>query len=361
MSLPLPEADPFSEKSVAPAELTLLSDPEYTTANGLKSSDSLSSSTADDDRTPPSVLALSRGYQHIRMAMISLAASAPQLASAHLGEAATLIRPESRRQEDLAKAQTLGEMAVARSIELGLTRREFQMLGFIALGLSNKDIAEKEWITEQTVKFHLSNIYGKLGVKTRTEAAAFAYSEGLLVNGEDDVYEQKEEYGLTYGEYEVLTLVAKGLSNSAIAETLGTTEQTTKFHTSNIFRKLGANNRTEAARLFNEKRVIIASRKQMVAKSARPKIIKILDEFVGQQISYTEIGRLLYPDEQVDDATLRKRAAYYLRPSNIDATLKGSGIEIDRIKNYDKEIVLIPRRINGSQSSDNGDLLGPLD
>ena len=39
----------------------------------------------------------------------------------------------------------------------------------VAEGLSNLDIASKLYVTEQTVKFHLSNIYRKLGVRTRTE------------------------------------------------------------------------------------------------------------------------------------------------------------------------------------------------
>jgi len=46
----------------------------------------------------------------------------------------------------------------------------------------------------------------------------------------------------------VLSLVADGLSNQAVGERLFVTEQTVKFHLGNIYRKLGASNRTEAAR-----------------------------------------------------------------------------------------------------------------
>jgi DNA-binding NarL/FixJ family response regulator len=61
----------------------------------------------------------------------------------------------------------------------GLTDREVAMLRAIARGLSNAAISKEFWVTEQTVKFHLTNIYRKLGVKNRTEATRFAYQHGL--------------------------------------------------------------------------------------------------------------------------------------------------------------------------------------
>ena len=63
---------------------------------------------------------------------------------------------------------------------LGLTDRELSMLKALAKGLSNSAISKEFWVTEQTVKFHLSNIYRKLGVANRTEAARFAYERGLI-------------------------------------------------------------------------------------------------------------------------------------------------------------------------------------
>src|SRR5437762_1465521 len=61
----------------------------------------------------------------------------------------------------------------------GLTEREVAMLRAIARGLSNAAISKEFWVTEQTVKFHLTNIYRKLGVKNRTEATRYAYQHGL--------------------------------------------------------------------------------------------------------------------------------------------------------------------------------------
>jgi DNA-binding NarL/FixJ family response regulator len=61
-----------------------------------------------------------------------------------------------------------------------LTRRELEILRLVAEGLSNAQLAAMLWVTEQTVKFHLSNIYRKLDVANRTEAGRWAQVNGLL-------------------------------------------------------------------------------------------------------------------------------------------------------------------------------------
>ena len=61
-----------------------------------------------------------------------------------------------------------------------LTERELTILRLVAEGLSNLDIANRLFVTEQTVKFHLSNIYRKLGVGNRTEATRYAYRAKLI-------------------------------------------------------------------------------------------------------------------------------------------------------------------------------------
>lgn len=62
----------------------------------------------------------------------------------------------------------------------GLTNREVEVLSLVAIGRSNKEIAEELFISERTVHRHLSNILGKLGVSSRTAAAGFAYDHGLV-------------------------------------------------------------------------------------------------------------------------------------------------------------------------------------
>jgi DNA-binding NarL/FixJ family response regulator len=61
-----------------------------------------------------------------------------------------------------------------------LTRREHEILQLVAEGHSNAQLARMLWVTEQTVKFHLSNIYRKLDVSNRTEASRWAQLQGLL-------------------------------------------------------------------------------------------------------------------------------------------------------------------------------------
>jgi DNA-binding NarL/FixJ family response regulator len=61
----------------------------------------------------------------------------------------------------------------------GLTDREQTLLRALARGLSNRQISEELWITEQTVKFHLRNIYRKLDVASRTGAVTWAHEHGL--------------------------------------------------------------------------------------------------------------------------------------------------------------------------------------
>jgi DNA-binding NarL/FixJ family response regulator len=83
---------------------------------------------------------------------------------------ATVSEPIGRSDSDQAPA--------ARAT--GLTERELEILRALGEGRSNKEIAKALWLAEQTVKFHLTNIYRKLNVSSRTEAVHWAYSHGLL-------------------------------------------------------------------------------------------------------------------------------------------------------------------------------------
>jgi DNA-binding NarL/FixJ family response regulator len=61
-----------------------------------------------------------------------------------------------------------------------LTRREHEILQQVAEGASNGEIAVRLCVTEQTVKFHLSNVYRKLGVANRTQASRYAHVHRLV-------------------------------------------------------------------------------------------------------------------------------------------------------------------------------------
>ena len=62
----------------------------------------------------------------------------------------------------------------------GLSEKEVTVLVELCHGHTNKQIAAKLWLSEQTVKFHLRNVYRKLGIKSRTEALRYAYDHDLV-------------------------------------------------------------------------------------------------------------------------------------------------------------------------------------
>src|SRR5207244_11718015 len=69
-----------------------------------------------------------------------------------------------------------------RQNHFGITRREMEVISAIVSGYTNKDIALKFSLSEQTVKHHLTNIFDKLGVSNRLELALFAVNHQLVSN-----------------------------------------------------------------------------------------------------------------------------------------------------------------------------------
>jgi DNA-binding NarL/FixJ family response regulator len=92
-------------------------------------------------------------------------------------------RPLRRVLDDLARRARIGtqEQRADGAVLAALTSREREVLRLIAAGRSNREIASVLFIAPKTASVHVSNILGKLGAASRTEAAAIAHREGLSV------------------------------------------------------------------------------------------------------------------------------------------------------------------------------------
>jgi DNA-binding NarL/FixJ family response regulator len=130
------------------------------------------------------VLSLSEDAQHIDAAL-QAGAAAYVLKSAHPDDLASAVRQAFTHSVYFAppagywngQQQRTGTMSADRA---DLTKREREILQLVAEGYSNAQLARMLWVTEQTVKFHLSNVYRKLNVSNRTEAARWAQLHGLV-------------------------------------------------------------------------------------------------------------------------------------------------------------------------------------
>ena len=92
----------------------------------------------------------------------------------------TLTRKETVVKE--VRVPTTGPFVLneARVEELGLTPRELEILGAIAGGMSNREIGEKLFVSENTVKTHSRRLFDKLGAKRRTQAVQIGKESGLI-------------------------------------------------------------------------------------------------------------------------------------------------------------------------------------
>ncbi|HEU6446308.1 MAG TPA: response regulator transcription factor, partial [Gaiellaceae bacterium] len=131
----------------------------------------------------PIVLSMHQDSQMIDAALVA-GASAYVVKTAHPEDLASAVRQAFSHSVYLAGRRNLAPAPVKPKTEAAdepvLTRRELEILRLVAEGHSNAQLARMLWVTEQTVKFHLSNIYRKLDVANRTEASRWAQLHGLL-------------------------------------------------------------------------------------------------------------------------------------------------------------------------------------
>jgi DNA-binding NarL/FixJ family response regulator len=125
------------------------------------------------------VLSMYEDAEHIESAFAA-GADAYVFKSAHPDDLAAAVRQAFEHSIYLAYSRPSRRPAPTAIGAPELTRRELEILQLVGEGHSNAHVARTLWVTEQTVKFHLSNVYRKLGVSNRTEASRWAYRRGLL-------------------------------------------------------------------------------------------------------------------------------------------------------------------------------------
>ncbi len=140
------------------------------------------------ERTPPALVVLTRddrvapdlaGRGLRGWAIVPADGSAADLAVASAAAASGFaVRPASSERDE-ADADEADDGELSAPIE-ALTAREREVLELVSEGLPNKAIASRLGVSDHTVKFHLSSIFSKLGVSTRTEAVRRAVRAGLI-------------------------------------------------------------------------------------------------------------------------------------------------------------------------------------
>jgi DNA-binding NarL/FixJ family response regulator len=135
--------------------------------------------------------ALAEHHPNVKVAMLS-AVDDPQVVESAYRRGASSYILKSVNPDDLPGAirqivdgSVIQRSAAARGGEAprdlpgGLSAKEAAVLAELCHGQTNKQIAAKLWVSEQTVKFHLRNVYRKLGISSRTEALRYAYEHDL--------------------------------------------------------------------------------------------------------------------------------------------------------------------------------------
>lgn len=114
-------------------------------------------------------------------AAFAAGAAAYVLKTARPDDLTLAIRQVFERSIYLAKEWPLPDEAASESTSWMLTPREREILQLVAEGYSNAQLARMLWVSGETIKFHLSNIYQKIEVTNRTEASRWAHLHGVAL------------------------------------------------------------------------------------------------------------------------------------------------------------------------------------
>jgi len=135
-------------------------------------------SFAEDDKVFPAIKAGASGYLLKDSSPEDLVSAVRQI---HRGEVS--LHPLIARK---LISELKQEKKDAKSSAQPLTEREVEVLGLIARGFSNQEIADRLFVSETTIRFHVSNILGKLHLANRTQAVLYALREGLAHLEDED-------------------------------------------------------------------------------------------------------------------------------------------------------------------------------
>jgi DNA-binding NarL/FixJ family response regulator len=155
--------------------------------------DLLVADIATGDSEIEGIACLRQAHQHVphlKIIVLSASDDRDRMAAAFVAGASAYVFKRSHPDDFVAAIRQLFEHSIFfahdrvrmthdQQVWPPLTRRETEILQFVAEGKSNPEVARKLWVTDQTVKFHLSNIYRKLGVSNRTAAARWAHAQTL--------------------------------------------------------------------------------------------------------------------------------------------------------------------------------------
>jgi DNA-binding NarL/FixJ family response regulator len=167
-------ADSALPQELPPADVWVLTSPDFI--------DEL-----DDEQSPPLLLLTGHPEEAARLSgwpvwgLLPLDASAEEFSAVLHALAEGLWAGSPVLARALLESHRLPELEEAEQVVDPLTDRERQVLQLTAQGLANKQIAASLEISENTVKFHLSSLYAKLGATSRTEAVRAGARRGLVV------------------------------------------------------------------------------------------------------------------------------------------------------------------------------------
>jgi len=137
-------------------------------------------SAFDENKVIEQVLAIgAMGFISKTANSEEIIAALQQVLQGHVYLPVTTLDRKSFRT-DFATAQLLADKRVTRNIHHGLTPRQIEVIKYLAKGQTNKEIALAMDISESTIKIHLSDIYYKLGVNSRSQAILVATQLGIL-------------------------------------------------------------------------------------------------------------------------------------------------------------------------------------